>query len=150
MSSSVDEEKHPTPILSTAQATAQPDGSAAPDKNVDQAWKFLNEHRDAVAADGQPQVNMKSLRRKIDLRIVPLMFLCYTMQFLDKVILNYAAVMGINEDLGLVGNQFSNVATFLFVGLLCFEIPNSEFTPSPRVTHPHRMCVLRTPLKKRG
>lgn len=126
MSSSVDEEKSRAPVTN-AQATAQPDGAS--DRNVDQAWKFLNEHRDAAAADGA--IDMKRLRRKIDLRVVPLMFLCYTMQFLDKVILNYAAVMGINEDLGLVGNQFSNIATFLFVGLLCFEIPNSEYLLGP-------------------
>lgn len=37
--------------------------------------------------------------------------------------------MGISKDLDLRGNDFSNVATFLFVGLLCFELPNSE--PSP-------------------
>lgn len=34
--------------------------------------------------------------------------------------------MGIKADLKLVGNDFSNVATFTFVGLLCFEIPNSQ------------------------
>ena len=34
--------------------------------------------------------------------------------------------MGIREDLNLVGNDFSNLATFLFVGLLAFEIPNSR------------------------
>ncbi|KAF1929735.1 MFS general substrate transporter [Didymella exigua CBS 183.55] len=49
------------------------------------------------------------------------------MQFFDKFILNYAAVMGIQKDLRLVGNDFSNTATFLFVGLLCFEIPNIYF-----------------------
>lgn len=37
----------------------------------------------------------------------------------------YAAVMGLSKDLKLVGNEFSNIATFLFVGLLCFEVPNS-------------------------
>jgi hypothetical protein len=36
--------------------------------------------------------------------------------------------MGIQKDLNLVGNDFSNIATFLFVGLLCFEIPNSKTT----------------------
>ncbi|KAG5931783.1 hypothetical protein E4U53_001608 [Claviceps sorghi] len=92
--------------------------------NVDAAWNFLNDHRDAPGVDA---VNLNALRRKIDWHIVPLMFLCYTMQFLDKVILNYAAVMGINKDLRLGGNDFSNVATFLFVGLLCFEVPNTYF-----------------------
>jgi len=38
--------------------------------------------------------------------------------------------MGLQKDLGLKGNDFSNVATFLFVGLLCFEIPNSKFVPN--------------------
>lgn len=55
--------------------------------NMDKAWSFLKDNLDvdeaAVAA-----VNMNALRRQIDWRIVPLMFLCYTMQFLDKVILN--------------------------------------------------------------
>lgn len=56
-----------------------------PEAGIDDAWKFLNEHRDAA---GVAAVNIKSLRLKIDLHIVPIMFLCYTMQFLDKVILN--------------------------------------------------------------
>ncbi|EGS17902.1 putative allantoate protein [Thermochaetoides thermophila DSM 1495] len=92
---------------------------------VDNAWKYLDQHRDDAKVDAQ--IDLAKLRRKIDLRIVPLMFLCYTLQFLDKVILNYAAVMGIHKDLNLQGNDFSNVATFLFVGLLCFEIPNIYF-----------------------
>jgi hypothetical protein len=56
-----------------------------PEAGIDDAWKFLNEHRDAA---GVAAINIDSLRLKIDLHIVPLMFLCYTMQFLDKVILN--------------------------------------------------------------
>ncbi|KAM4062853.1 major facilitator superfamily protein [Hirsutella rhossiliensis] len=92
--------------------------------DVDAAWKFLNDHRHA---EGVSAVDLAALRRKIDWHIVPLMFCCYTMQFLDKVILNYAAVMGINKDLNLKGNDFSNIATFLFVGLLCFEVPNIYF-----------------------
>ncbi|EFQ25972.1 major facilitator superfamily transporter [Colletotrichum graminicola M1.001] len=99
--------------------------SNASSGNVDAAWKYLNDHRDA--GNDTTSVDINALRRKIDWRIVPLMFLCYTMQFLDKVILNYAAVMGLPKDLKLVGNEFSNIATFLFVGLLCFEIPNIYF-----------------------
>ncbi|KND90632.1 Thiamine pathway transporter THI73 [Tolypocladium ophioglossoides CBS 100239] len=96
-------------------------GDANGKTNVDAAWIFLNDHRDA---EGVSAIDINALRRKIDWHIVPLMFCCYTMQFLDKVILNYAAVMGLNKDLNLQANEFSNVATFLFVGLLCFEVPN--------------------------
>lgn len=53
---------------------------------VDAAWEFLDQHREA--AEASEPIDLTALRRKIDLRIVPLMFLCYTLQFLDKVILN--------------------------------------------------------------
>jgi hypothetical protein len=44
--------------------------------------------------------------------------------------------MGLPRDLNLQGNEFSNIATFLFVGLMVFEIPNSKcslpfFPPLP-------------------
>lgn len=95
----------------------------------------------------------------MDWHIVPLMFGCYTMQFLDKVILNvgiimrcketlglvelqYAAVMGIQKDLRLVGNNFSNIAIFLFVGLLCFEVPNSMAIMIPQSDHPNAYSLF--------
>jgi hypothetical protein len=51
----------------------------------DDAGEFLRTH-DHIETAGS--VNINALRRKIDIHIVPLMFCCYTMQFLDKVILN--------------------------------------------------------------
>lgn len=58
---------------------------------VDSAWKFLDDHRGIT--DSDISVNIDALRRKIDWHIVPLMFCCYTMQFLDKVILNVSHSM---------------------------------------------------------
>jgi hypothetical protein len=43
--------------------------------------------------------------------------------------------MGISKDLNLSGNDFSNIATFLFVGLLCFEVPNSKTCIYPCQLH---------------
>lgn len=53
-------------------------------ENMDAAWTFLQSHGH-VEMDS---LDLRALRRKIDWHIVPLMFCCYTMQFLDKVILN--------------------------------------------------------------
>jgi hypothetical protein len=100
--------------------------------NIDDAWTFLNIHNDTNIETSS--VDIDNLRRRIDWRIVPILFCCYTMQFLDKVILNYAAVMGLQKDLNLRGNDFTNVATFLSVGFLCFEILNS-------------MCISRSLIK---
>lgn len=54
-------------------------------KDVDQAYVFLAAH-----ADGRPteSANMQALRRKVDWRIVPILFLCYTMNLIDKVAYN--------------------------------------------------------------
>lgn len=56
----------------------------------DPAYNFLanvNTYDDAAA-----QVDLKKLRRKIDWYIVPIMFLCYTMQFVDKISLNVSGI----------------------------------------------------------
>ncbi|RMZ79259.1 hypothetical protein DV737_g3531, partial [Chaetothyriales sp. CBS 132003] len=92
-------------------------------RDPDRAYTFLAEHgssrEDALAID------LNALRRKVDWRIVPIMFLCYTMQFIDKVSLNYAAVMGLTKELNLKGNDFSNAATSFFIAYLIAEVPNA-------------------------
>lgn len=52
----------------------------------DQAYGFLTST--LTSRDAAAQVDLKRLRRKVDWYIVPIMFLCYTMQFIDKVSLN--------------------------------------------------------------
>ncbi|KAL4925534.1 putative MFS transporter [Aspergillus undulatus] len=64
-----------------------------------------------------------ALLRRIDWRILPIMFLAYFLQFLDKVCLNYANVMGIQSDLGMSGNDFSWLATAFFIAYGVAELP---------------------------
>ena len=58
-------------------------------------------------------VNESALIRKIDLRIVPVVCLIYVFAFLDRVNIANAAVYGMGEDLGLVGNQYNVALTIL-------------------------------------
>lgn len=48
--------------------------------------------------------------------------------------------MGLSKDLHLKGNDFTNVATFLFVALFCFSVPNGKqdlaSLKQPRLTRP--------------
>ncbi|KAF7178940.1 hypothetical protein CNMCM7691_007764 [Aspergillus felis] len=86
----------------------------------DDALNYLDEH---ASIQDEATVDLAALRRKIDYRIIPFMFSCYILQFLDKVMLNYAAVMGLRKDLKLVGNDFSNAATWFFIAYLIAEAP---------------------------
>ena len=53
-------------------------------RDLDQAYYYLQK----TGANVEAEVNLRSLRRKIDWKIVPIMFCAYTMQFIDKVLLN--------------------------------------------------------------
>ena len=52
---------------------------------LDGAWKYLDAHHSIV--HGEP-ADLGALKRRIDWHILPLAFLCYLMQSIDKVLIN--------------------------------------------------------------
>jgi len=72
------------PQVGVLETTASPT-EKPPAVEVDNAWGYLDHHRDA---DLLNPVDIDKLRKKIDWRIIPVMFCAYTIQFLDKIILN--------------------------------------------------------------
>lgn len=97
--------------LSSSQSSP---AAASGNKNLDFIQNFdLEAHPE--------EVSMKQITRKLDLMLVFPMLFVYFLQFLDKVSLNYSNVMGMPKDLGLVGNQFSNLATYFFVAYIFGE-----------------------------
>lgn len=87
--------------------------------SLDKAAVYLHSHYEVPK---QVSVDTRTLVRKIDWRIIPLAFMCYAVQFIDKININYAAVMGMNEDLKLVGNDFTNAATSSYISTLIAEV----------------------------
>lgn len=83
--------------------------------------------RSSLTADeGHAKVHdaeLQRIYRKIDWRILPLMFLCYFLQFLDKVLVNYANIMGFQQDLHFKPGEFQWMATALFIGYTVAEFP---------------------------
>ncbi|CAG8902768.1 unnamed protein product [Penicillium egyptiacum] len=67
----------------------------------------------------------KKLVRKIDFMVLPIMVFAYMMAFLDKQTLNYTSIMGIREDLHLVGSQYSWSSSIFYFGYLFFSYPAS-------------------------
>ncbi|KPI40402.1 Thiamine pathway transporter THI73 [Cyphellophora attinorum] len=90
-------------------------------KDGDKALEFLRSN----TAEGEVgAVDEKSLVRKIDWMIMPLMWACYFLQYLDKTLINYANVMGLSKDNNLTTSQFSNLAMFFYVSYLVCELPH--------------------------
>ncbi|PTD03776.1 putative transporter [Fusarium culmorum] len=82
----------------------------------------------------------KALLRKLDMWIVPPVMLLYLLSFLDRVNIGNARLYGMEEDLGLVGDQLYRESTRnlsntgRFVTYIASELPSNlvikKFTPS--------------------
>ena len=87
-------------------------------------------------ATGEKEVEIdeatnKRILRKIDLCLMPIMCLLYCFQFIDKMTNSFASVMGMREDLKMVGDQYSWSGTSFYLGYLAFEFPVSLVTKVP-------------------
>ncbi|TVY54412.1 putative transporter [Lachnellula cervina] len=89
-------------------------------------------HFPATAADEEVQdispytkALAKRVTRKIDLRILVIMFVTYNLNFMDKSILSSAAVFGLTDDNHLHGTQYSWVGSIFYFGYLFFEYPTT-------------------------
>ncbi|RMJ25086.1 Male sterility protein [Aspergillus sp. HF37] len=77
---------------------------------------------EAEYGEGEVHDDTKLLS-KIDWQVLPTMFMTYFLQFVDKISLNYANVMGLRDDLGMSGNDFSWLATAFFIAYAVAEFP---------------------------
>ncbi|XEU99624.1 hypothetical protein FSHL1_004911 [Fusarium sambucinum] len=67
---------------------------------------------------------------KIDRTIIPLLFITYMFNFMDKVILSSAAVFGLREDTHLKGQQYSWVGSVFYLGYLLWTYPTTILVAS--------------------
>ncbi|KAJ5120463.1 MFS general substrate transporter [Penicillium bovifimosum] len=91
-------------------------------KDSDEALNFL---RKQEVGDESQYVDEKALLRKIDWMVMPLMFCCYLLEYLDKSLLNYASVMGLLDDANISTNHFANLSLLFYVAFLAFELPHA-------------------------
>jgi len=79
----------------------------------------------------------KNIRRKTDKRILSILVWVYLLQILDKSVLGYGAVFGLQIDTKLVGNQYSLVGSIAPIAQVCVQ----PFTSYLIVKVPHRILM---------
>ena len=62
--------------------------------------------------------------RKVTLRLIPFLLLCYIVSFLDRVNVGFAGLQ-MNQELGLTSTQFGFGSAIFFVGYCLFEVPSN-------------------------
>ncbi|TID07062.1 putative transporter [Colletotrichum higginsianum] len=87
------------------------------------------QHPPAEVRDGERQHidsgMAKKIVRKIDRNIIPLLFITYMFNFMDKTILSSASVFGLRNDTNLKGQNYSWVSSIFYFGYFAWTYPTS-------------------------
>lgn len=75
----------------------------------------------------------RKVLRKIDFWIIPLLFITYNLNFMDKTILSSASVFGLSKDTGLKGQEYSWVSSIFYFGYFFWEYPTTFLIQKLRV-----------------
>lgn len=97
----IDEEKSAAEAAQPSQQTD--DISPVSSAIVDDNYEIYKSVRD----DEIDPEEAKRVLRKIDRRILPILFFTYMLQYLDKNTINFASVYGLQKGTGLIGNDYS-------------------------------------------
>ncbi|KAJ7451533.1 major facilitator superfamily domain-containing protein [Mycena latifolia] len=91
----------------------------------DAAAKFLRDvDVESIAAKATDET-YRALVRKLDRRLLPILFITYALQCIDKSCLGYASVFTLISDLGLHGKQYNLLSSCFYIGYLAFEYPTT-------------------------
>ncbi|EXJ79543.1 hypothetical protein A1O3_07822 [Capronia epimyces CBS 606.96] len=93
-------------------------GSVEP-KSVDMQ---LGEVLDTTPVDARTE---KRVLRRIDYCIIPLMGICYMLQFMDKLALSQSTLLGLRKDIHLHGSEYSWCSAVFYFGYLAWSWPSS-------------------------
>ncbi|KAF7193225.1 putative transporter [Pseudocercospora fuligena] len=67
----------------------------------------------------------KALVRKLDVRVVPILWFLFMLAFLDRTNIGNARIQGMTADLNMKGNDY-NIALFIFfIPYILFEVPSN-------------------------
>ncbi|KAF3026504.1 hypothetical protein E8E14_013484 [Neopestalotiopsis sp. 37M] len=105
-------------------------GSSAQPKPVVEEDEFKGHNRLAVAQGMSEEEFLdaeKTLKRKLDVRLLACFWLIFVMNYLDRNNIAAAKTAGIAKTLGLTSTQYATAVAILFVGYVLAQIPSNMF-----------------------
>lgn len=78
-----------------------------------------------VTLESFAHLDIKKIRRKMDLRLIPMLTLLYLLSFLDRGNIGNAKIEGLSEDLNLTGPEYNWCLTAFFFTYAAFEVPSN-------------------------
>lgn len=84
-------------------------------------WEFRKMRGDMMTSDGSLE---STAYRKVDVRLLPFLFLCYILAYLDRVNVGFAKLQMLKE-LSMSDAAFATGAGIFFIGYFFFEVPSN-------------------------
>ncbi|KAF7861440.1 hypothetical protein EAF04_008005 [Stromatinia cepivora] len=104
------------------------DSSTASASKINPSLRVLQPPEWIAALSPEERLSIESkLKRKIDIRLLPMVIIMYIMNYLDRNNIAAARLAGMEKDLKLVGDQYQTCVSILFVGYLLMQIPSNLF-----------------------
>ncbi|KAG8893692.1 hypothetical protein FRC01_013414, partial [Tulasnella sp. 417] len=113
--SSIDEKHSPSSDDSSVEVHKEEEG-------VDVVVGIFTGHAEDASLD--PAVAAK-VRSKLDWHLLPLLFILYTLQFLDKNSIGAGSILGLIQDAHLTTNEYNNLGTAFYAGYIVFVGPHA-------------------------
>ncbi|ODV58979.1 allantoate permease [Ascoidea rubescens DSM 1968] len=88
-------------------------------KDMDEAMQYAEESKGIDYTEEED----RKLVRKLDWYILPLVVALMSCQLMDKTTNSYASIMGLKDDLKMVGDQYSWVGSSFYFGYLFAQFP---------------------------
>ncbi|KAI2855308.1 hypothetical protein CBS63078_4802 [Aspergillus niger] len=77
-----------------------------------------------LEVEATPEQERKVLR-KLDIILIPLMGVCYMMQYMDKLALSQATLFNLRQDLNLKGQEYTWTSAVFYFGYFAWSWPSS-------------------------
>ncbi|KAI4169412.1 MAG: hypothetical protein LQ343_005716 [Gyalolechia ehrenbergii] len=78
-----------------------------------------------IGSNRLPQAKEKALVRKIDLFLLPTIWLMYLLSYVDRTNIGNAKIAGLQDDLHLSSGQYSICLIVFFISYVIFEVPSN-------------------------
>ncbi|KAK2057454.1 major facilitator superfamily transporter [Colletotrichum caudatum] len=102
----------------------------------------LSSASEATLASPEWQATEKQLVRKLDMTLLPMVFLLYMFNYLDRNNIAQAKLNHFERDLGLVGNQFNTALAIFHISYLLAQLPSNMILTRVRPSIYIPCCVM--------
>lgn len=134
------EKQLPQELASAIRSGSVPENVLKHSHDADEAMKAFEAHQGQVIEIDE--ATNKRLLRRIDWNLMPVMCVVYGLNYLDKTTISYASVMGIQEDIGLVGDNYQWLGSMFYFGYLAWEYPTNRLLQRLPLGKYSAFCVI--------